>query len=158
MILIVSLFFAICSSIPMHENDAIAFKRIVELWELANTDYEKALDDCPTSNANVQCFGASTPNPAKRQRIRYFRAVGNKHLQQKAIPKVRSRTLSFRCCFCIIVEYRHTKTGIRSVQIPRRSVVEECRSQVDTSTTAGSTFGINATRFARQFVEWRHTS
>lgn len=92
--MMISVFLILCVilrsivAIPMHENDAVIFKRIVEMWELAGTEYDKALDDCPTSNANVQCFGASTLNAAKRQRIRYFRAVGNKHLNQKSIPTV----------------------------------------------------------------------
>lgn len=72
----------------MHENDAIAFKKIIDLWELGETEYSKALEDCATSNANVQCFATSTPNAAKRHRLRYFRAVGNKHLNQKNLPKV----------------------------------------------------------------------
>lgn len=85
MIQLLAIWIASCASAPLAESEAPAFRLLVQEWGLG-ASYASALLDCPVRNAQVICYASDFPNPGKRSRLKFLRAVEHADMNGRTIP------------------------------------------------------------------------
>lgn len=84
---LISLIIAFSIGAPLEESESIAFRVLLKEWGLG-ASYASALLDCPVRNAQVICYPTDFPNPAKRARLKFLRAVEHADMNGRTIPSV----------------------------------------------------------------------